>query len=444
MEKFNLPKLEQKIYDKLKFFIVIGAFDGESHDNFFDKIKQKTNKKDNKIIFVEPIKKFYDNLTQNVLSINDAEVICENVGISDKDEDVTMAMVNPDALYKYPSYIEGCTCVVENGIPINTFIQQAEEGDLIYEKLSCITFNDLLFKHNFLDVDFLQIDTEGYDERIVKSIDFNSSNIKFIKFEKFYLTEGFIEEFTLKLDNLDYVTYSDEMNHYFLKKTLLHEISDGSDSDKFYNIEEQRIWNDEQMWHADGHEWSKSFGTTENLWNEHIFDSIKEFRGKKILEIAPGFGRMTQLLSILAGELIVVDLNPLCIEKTKQKLGNHVLAYFLNDGKSLPKIRNNSQDLVFSYDSFVHMHANVTEEYIKEIYRVLKPGGCGYIHHSWIYGGTENSVNNIAGRANMSPEQFKKLVECYGMEIISQNPISFESVGLWNGNDCISFFRKPL
>jgi FkbM family methyltransferase len=444
MEKFNLPKLEQKIYDKLKNFIVIGAFDGESHDNFFDKIKQKTNKKGNKIIFVEPIKRFYDNLTQNVLSINDVEVICENVGISDKNEDVTMATVNPNVLYKYPSYIEGCTCVVENGTPINTFIQQVDDEDLIYEKLSCITFNDLLFKHNFLDVDFLQIDTEGYDERIVKSINFDSFNIKFIKFEKFYLTEGFIDEFTSKISHLDYVTYSDEMNHYFLKKTLLNEISDELSSDKFYNIEEQRLWNDEQMWVMDGHEWSKSFGTTENLWNKYIFDSIKEFRGKKILEIAPGFGRMTQFLSILANELIVVDLNPLCIEKTKQKLGNHVLAYFINDGKSLLKIRNNSQDLVFSYDSFVHMHANVTEEYIKEIYRVLKPGGCGYIHHSWIYGGTENSVNNIAGRANMSPEQFKQLVEHYGMEIISQNAISFESVGLWNGNDCISFFRKPL
>jgi FkbM family methyltransferase len=444
MEKFNLPKLEQKIYNKLKNFIVIGAFDGESHDNFFDKIKQKSNKKDDKIIFVEPIKRFYDNLTQNVLSINDVEVICENVGISDKNEDVTMATVNPNVLHKYPSYIEGCTCVVENGTPINTFIQQVDDGDLIYEKLSCITFNDLLFKHNFLDVDFLQIDTEGYDERIVKSINFDSFNIKFIKFEKFYLTEGFIDEFTSKISHLDYVTYSDEMNHYFLKKTLLNEISNELSSDKFYNIEEQRLWNDEQMWVMDGHEWSKSFGTTENLWNKYIFDSIKEFRGKKILEIAPGFGRMTQFLSILANELIVVDLNPLCIEKTKQKLGNHVLAYFINDGKSLLKIRNNSQDLVFSYDSFVHMHANVTEEYIKEIYRVLKPGGCGYIHHSWIYGGTENSVNNIAGRANMSPEQFKQLVEYYGMEIISQNAISFESVGLWNGNDCISFFRKPL
>lgn len=214
--------------------------------------------------------------------------------------------------------------------------------------------------------------------------------------------------------------------------------------EKFYNIEEQRFWNMDSNWEVGGHEWSKSFGTTENLWNSQIFDRIKDFRGKKILEIAPGFGRITQFLSILAGELIVVDLNPLCIEKTKAKLKHHVLAYFVNDGKSIPKVRNNSQDLVFSFDSFVHMHSNVTEEYIKEIFRVLKPGGQAFIHHSWYYGGGDNSFTNYAGRANMSPEQFKEMVETSGMEIISQDTIQFEPLGLWNGTDCISIFRKPL
>ena len=214
--------------------------------------------------------------------------------------------------------------------------------------------------------------------------------------------------------------------------------------EKFYNIEEQKLWNQEYMWSIDGHEWSKSFGTTENLWNKEIFDKIKDFRGKKILEIAPGYGRITQFLSILAGELIVVDLNPLCIQKTKEKLSHHVLAYFVNDGKSIPKVRDNSQDLVFSFDSFVHMHANVIEEYIKEIYRVLKPGGQSFIHHSWFYGGMEESTKNIAGRSNMSPEQFKSFVEENGMEIVSQDVISFEPVYPWNGNDCISMFRKPL
>jgi SAM-dependent methyltransferase len=214
--------------------------------------------------------------------------------------------------------------------------------------------------------------------------------------------------------------------------------------EKYYNIEEQRLWNLNSNWTIDGHEWSKSFGTTEELWNNEIFDKIKEFRGKKILEIAPGFGRITQFLSILAVELIIVDLNPLCIEKTKSKLKHHVLAYFVNDGKSIPKVRDNSQDLVFSFDSFVHMHANVTEEYVKEIYRVLKPGGQAFIHHSWLYGGSDESTNNVAGRANMSPEQFKIFVENNNMEIVSQNIIQFEPLNSWNGTDCISMFRKPL
>jgi SAM-dependent methyltransferase len=212
--------------------------------------------------------------------------------------------------------------------------------------------------------------------------------------------------------------------------------------EKFYNIDEQKFWNNNDIWLDSGHEWSSSFGTTENLWNKEIFDSIKEFRGKKILEIAPGFGRITQFLSILASELIVIDLNPLCIEKTKEKLGHHVLAYFTNDGKTLTGVRDNSQDLVFSFDSFVHMHANVTEEYIKEIFRVLKTGGQAFIHHSWLYGGSENSFDNSAGRANMSPEQFRGFVENNNMKIVSQTPIQFKPLNSWNGMDTISIFKK--
>lgn len=212
--------------------------------------------------------------------------------------------------------------------------------------------------------------------------------------------------------------------------------------EKFYNIEEQKLWNEPHMWKDGGHEWSGPFGNTENLWNKEIFNTIKEFRGKKILEIAPGFGRITQFLSILAGELIVIDLNPLCVQKTKEKLGNHVLAYLVNDGKSLTGVRDNSQDLVFSYDSFVHMHANVSEEYVKEIYRVLKPGGHAFIHHSWIYQGSDNSFENSAGRANMTPELFKSFVENNNMEIVSQTPIKFNELNGWDGTDCISFFKK--
>jgi SAM-dependent methyltransferase len=210
----------------------------------------------------------------------------------------------------------------------------------------------------------------------------------------------------------------------------------------FKNIDEQRKWNDDSMWSDGGHEWSKSFGTTENLWNNYIFDDIKEFRGKKILEIAPGHGRITQFLSVLASELLVVDLNENCIKKTKEKLGHHVLGYFLNNGNDLPKIKDNSQDLVFSFDSFVHIHKNVIDDYLNEIYRVLKHGGVGYIHHSWLYDGEDLSFLNYAGRSTMNPETFKELVEKHNMSIIKQKSIKFESLGAWDGTDCISIFKK--
>jgi hypothetical protein len=49
----------------------------------------------------------------------------------------------------------------------------------------------------------------------------------------------------------------------------------------------------------------------------------------------------------------------------------------------------------------------------------------------------DTSFSNVAGRANMTPELFKQMVESNGMEIISQTPIHFiETV------DTISFFRK--
>jgi ubiquinone/menaquinone biosynthesis C-methylase UbiE len=141
---------------------------------------------------------------------------------------------------------------------------------------------------------------------------------------------------------------------------------------KFYNIDEQRLWNDNEHWIDHEQKWAGNYGSTENIWNKVIFDKIKNFRNKRILEIAPGYGRMTQFLSILASNLQIVDLNENCIEYTKSKLGHHVNSYFVNDGKSLP-VGDNSQDLVFSYDSFVHMHQNVIEDYIIRWARIYTP-----------------------------------------------------------------------
>lgn len=212
--------------------------------------------------------------------------------------------------------------------------------------------------------------------------------------------------------------------------------------ERYNNIAEQRKWNEADLWSDGGHEWSASFGTTENLWNREIFDDVKAFRNKAILEIAPGFGRMTQFLALLTDDLTIVDLNQLCLEKTHAKLGHHVKRYVLNNGNDLPDIADSSIDLVFSYDSFVHMHRNVVEDYVAEIARVLKPGGTAFIHHSWLLDGEEESFKNWAGRATMNPELFQSYVEKYGLTMKLQKTVQFNSEGDWSGVDSISIFTK--
>jgi len=204
------------------------------------------------------------------------------------------------------------------------------------------------------------------------------------------------------------------------------------------NIEEQKnMWNNFDNWSNDGHEWSVYFGTTENLWNI-IYPKFKNYICGNVLEIAPGFGRMTEQLLKYTKNLSIIDLSDICIEKCKEKFGNNIEKYVVNDGKTL-NFDDNSFDFIFSFDSFVHMTEDVIESYISEINRTLKNNGYAFIHHSFFMGGNNDRIiENIAGRSNMTPETFKNIVEKYKMTIISQENFKISE----QINDTITIFKK--
>ena len=147
--------------------------------------------------------------------------------------------------------------------------------------------------------------------------------------------------------------------------------------------ENQKVWSD-RTWQQQGDDWSRGWGGTELLWWGTILPRIHAFLPTAtILEIAPGFGRCTQYLKDLCQRLIVVDITEKCIEGCKQRFSssNHI-TYHVNDGKSLEMIPDQSIDFVFSYDSLVHVEADVIEAYLSQLARKLKPHGVGFIHHS--------------------------------------------------------------
>jgi hypothetical protein len=57
------------------------------------------------------------------------------------------------------------------------------------EKVQCWTFHQLLERHGLDHVDLLQIDAEGYDYEILRTVDFSRVRPRFINYEREILLE---------------------------------------------------------------------------------------------------------------------------------------------------------------------------------------------------------------------------------------------------------------
>lgn len=143
-------------------------------------------------------------------------------------------------------------------------------------------------------------------------------------------------------------------------------------------------WDQRYDWAKRGDEWSKPWGSAEAQWHGCLLPRLRHFLpAARIVEIAPGYGRWTQYLAELCDELTIVDLSETCIDVCRRRLAAHDhITYVVNDGLSLPTVPDGSVDLVFSFDSLVHVESDVISAYLHEVRRVLAADGTAFLHHS--------------------------------------------------------------
>src|SRR5436190_1772119 len=120
------------------------------------------------------------------------------------------------------------------------------------------------------------------------------------------------------------------------------------------------------------------------MWYGALLPRIHRFLPTTtVLEIAPGYGRWTQFLKDHCERLILVDLAENSIAHCRRRFaGSSQIEYHVNDGRSLAMIADESIDFAFSFDSLVHVESDVTEAYLRQLRRKLRPDGVGFIHHS--------------------------------------------------------------
>jgi SAM-dependent methyltransferase len=143
-------------------------------------------------------------------------------------------------------------------------------------------------------------------------------------------------------------------------------------------------WGHSYKWPAGGEDWSQPWGGSEAQWFGSLYPRLHRLiPARRILEIAPGFGRWTRFLVPACETYLGIDLAEACVVECRRRFAAASHARFVaNDGYSLQHAQDGAFDLIFSFDSLVHADRDVLESYVPQMLRKLAPGGAVFIHHS--------------------------------------------------------------
>ncbi|HTB24587.1 MAG TPA: FkbM family methyltransferase [Puia sp.] len=194
----------------IKTFVQIGSNDGIKNDPLHRYIK-KNNWKG---ILVEPDKANFTKLRDNYSQMNGLHF--ENVGIGPERGEMIFYRLK-DITNNEPGWYDQV-----GSFDKETFIKNIEHGKelnkrIITDTLPVITFYDLLQKYNYSEIDLLHIDTEGFDYKILRSVDFSKYNIRLVIFEGEWMTPSELKEIIQYLRKFKYRMYRSGIDYAAVK-----------------------------------------------------------------------------------------------------------------------------------------------------------------------------------------------------------------------------------
>ena len=86
--------------------------------------------------------------------------------------------------------------------------------NIIVQKVNTDTLQNICDKYNVTKIDFLKIDTEGYDIKVLESIDLDKVYVKMIKIEHKHVGSEYIVRY---LQNNNYLVYIESDDIYAIK-----------------------------------------------------------------------------------------------------------------------------------------------------------------------------------------------------------------------------------
>jgi SAM-dependent methyltransferase len=200
------------------------------------------------------------------------------------------------------------------------------------------------------------------------------------------------------------------------------------------------LWTGRYNWSQRGDEWSAPWGTSEAMFFATIMPRIAYLLpATKMLEIAPGHGRCTNVLLRFVETYVGVDLSETCVEYCRRRFASRENATFhANDGKSLAVLGDATFEFIFSYDSLVHADLDAIGPYIPQVIQRLTPDGVAFIHHSNL--AAEPGLKHGLRSTDVSASNVAALIVASGGRVLVQELFGGNDPG--HNCDCFSTFCR--
>lgn len=140
----------------------------------------------------------------------------------------------------------------------------------------------------------------------------------------------------------------------------------------------------------------------------------------KALEIGCGPGRLMRPMSLHFSDIYGVDVSDEMIALAHEKLKDILNAHpQVGDGACLSAFANDSIDFVYSYAVFQHIpRREVVLEYLREVQRVLKPGGLARLQFNGLPGSHDDNYSTWEG-ARFSREEILDFALLHNLQVLA-------------------------
>ncbi|MDT0645319.1 FkbM family methyltransferase [Zunongwangia sp. F260] len=156
------------------YFIQVGANDGVSFDFLYEFV---INRKSSGIV-IEPVKEYFYELVNNYKDYPQIKKI--NKAVHSLDKSKIIYKIKESSKHKYPDWVKGIASFDERHHKKTNISKE----DIEIENVLSDTLMNIISETNSIKrIDYLQIDTEGYDLEILKMLDFYNIKPLLIKYE---------------------------------------------------------------------------------------------------------------------------------------------------------------------------------------------------------------------------------------------------------------------